>query len=528
MDAMKPVLQQLSEMTKSNPLPAVKSPSAAAAQLGTFSKWFVEHGGFLREGVNAEILPGYGNSLVLSGEGAKDIAEGELVVSVPRTLILSEETALHIDTIPELFGDAAVASQFPETIVALQVMYELERGGPSSFWAPFLSVLPERYETPLFWSWDDFGALRGSPALYESLMSVKTAATQFCHFFHEIDTNREASRFMSLRLFSWPLFAWALSAVMTRKNRVPVLPDADKEVLKARKKAAGPAKGEEAEPQEEEEQQTMVCLIPMWDFHNHEPGKITTFAVPPSGTVECRAMRAFKAGEQIFIHYGDRPNMQLLSHNGFVLTNAQNPADIILINKPTLTDPDEKLLQQKRSLLAQYVPQEVGPYAYFISTHSGEPSPALMATLRVQAMKQDEMMNLPDVIPDLTASKLNDDNEKAASKKLAEACLRQLLGYPTRFADDCAELVAARAGNTKITCKSSVQLYARALCLLEKYGLMRASGLLRTFPGTDSLDFDFGVFSTLEVAPQPQQQQQQPAHPTPSSSSRRSRNKSRR
>ena len=519
LDAMQPVLAHLAAMSARTPLPPVPAPDAAAARLHAVTRWFAAHGGVLHASVAPAVLPGYGTALCVRRDAAAAVAADELVVRVPRALVLSEETALRVAGVAALFGGRAVAAQFPETVLALQVLHEAECGGAASHWAPFVAVLPARYETPLFWAWDDFCALRGSPALYESLLSVKAAATQYCHFFRELDTRRDAARFISLRLFTWPRFAWALSAVMTRKNRVPVLPASDRTVLQARREAANAnagsasssssssknnkdSKESKEEESKEEDEETMVCLIPMWDFHNHEPGHITTFAVPPAGAVECRAQRAFAPGEQVFIHYGDRPNMQLLSHNGFVLTRAPNPADIVLVARPAATDADPALRAQKDALLAQLVPRAAGPYAFFVATHTGEPSPALLAAVRVLALTAADIAALPadgSGLPDLAHAPLSDAHEQAARRRLAETCLRQLLAYPGRFADDCAPLVAARAAHTAVRCATPVQRYARALCLLEKYALTRAAGLLRVFPGRDTPDFDFSVFDALVV-----------------------------
>ena len=43
-------------------------------------------------------------------------------------------------------------------------MYEF-LGGESSAWKPYLDVLPETFDTPMFWSIDELSVLRGSPLL---------------------------------------------------------------------------------------------------------------------------------------------------------------------------------------------------------------------------------------------------------------------------------------------------------------------------------------------------------------------------
>ena len=47
--------------------------------------------------------------------------------------------------------------------------------------------------------------------------------------------------------------------------------------------------------------------------------QMSTHYTMTSGELECSSMRKFLIGEQVSICYGDRPNFELLIHNGFVI-----------------------------------------------------------------------------------------------------------------------------------------------------------------------------------------------------------------
>lgn len=65
-----------------------------------------------------------------------------------------------------------------------------------------------------------------------------------------------------------------------------------------------------------QESETIAALIPFWDMANHRQGRVTSFFNIETQKMESSAQSNFKAGEQIFIHYGDRSNAGLMIHNG--------------------------------------------------------------------------------------------------------------------------------------------------------------------------------------------------------------------
>ncbi|TMW41014.1 hypothetical protein DOY81_013907, partial [Sarcophaga bullata] len=63
--------------------------------------------------------------------------------------------------------------------------------------------------------------------------------------------------------------------------------------------------------------------------------------------MESRAQDDFKKGEQVFIHYGDRSNADLMIHNGFI--NPLNPKDSVLIKLGLC--PSDALYEKRLELL---------------------------------------------------------------------------------------------------------------------------------------------------------------------------------
>lgn len=62
--------------------------------------------------------------------------------------------------------------------------------------------------------------------------------------------------------------------------------------------------------------ETAPALIPLWDFANHTDGIVTTTYNVTDEQIEGATLADIKKGEQIFIHYGNRNNANLLVHNG--------------------------------------------------------------------------------------------------------------------------------------------------------------------------------------------------------------------
>lgn len=296
-------------------------------------------------------------------------------------------------------------------------------------------------------------------------------------------------RFISIYNFTYYEYAWAMSVIMTRKNRVP------------RK-----LKQELILPDGHEPETDMIALIPMWDMLNHREGEITTFATDKGS--RCQAMSDFKAGNQVFMYYGDRPNTQLLSHNGFVIEDGSNsPHDMLVIKPPPIpssSSEDGSVDNRFRVIKETTLWMPPSGLGYFISGN-GDPSPGLIGLLRALMMTDDEIdAYLADSKhPDLKETVLNEENEKKARRKLAEICIRALAKYPTTIGDDKTFL-----GTGEFAKLSPVARAITIEVIFEKLMLRAAAGLSRI-----DVKIPKPSIPKKKAKPQPQQgpqQQQQP------------------
>ncbi|XP_017013026.2 actin-histidine N-methyltransferase [Drosophila takahashii] len=266
------------------------------AKVEAFAEWAAQ-GGVHSEGLEIAIFPGYQLGL----RATRPLAAEELVLSVPRQLIFSEES----DSDCRLFGNMPQATHLN---LAYDLLIEKIRG-PFSQWRPYIDVLPAKYNTVLYFSAKQMERLRGTAACSLALRQCRVIAKQFGFLYRYAHILTERSRglrslpgdrglFFTQHGLCYKLYRWAVSTVMTRQNLVP------------------------SEKQETADNPKFIsALIPYWDMANHRPGKITSFYGAVSRQLECTAQEACAAGEQFFIYYGDRSNTDLLVHNGFVDVN---------------------------------------------------------------------------------------------------------------------------------------------------------------------------------------------------------------
>jgi hypothetical protein len=92
--------------------------------------------------------------------------------------------------------------------------------------------------------------------------------------------------------------------------------------------------------------------------------QISTFM--KEDVISCHAMRAWRSGEQVFIHYGDRPNVQLFSHNGFIVDENEN--DVFLISKSP-EDTAAPRASDRSLLVKSFIPSSVCKLLFSATHH---------------------------------------------------------------------------------------------------------------------------------------------------------------
>lgn len=293
-----------------------------------------------------------------NGLRAKEaIAEGEVALTVPLQAMLSTATAQGSKLGP-IAKDDPMLSKMPNVLLTLTLLSELKNA--KSAFKEYLAVLPATFSTPLHYSIPELELLKGSPALDLVLALYKNILKQYIYL-HKMLKNPEASKAVGISSsnFAFDDYKWAVSAVMTRQNRVPVVADGKPEFA--------------------------LALIPLWDMLNHADGEIiTTMHDTGSETTEYTAMTSFNAGDQATMFYGKRTNSDFLLNSGFVpITNAD---DYLLIKLGV--GKADSLFGLKNQLLTGL---GIATSGDFVVESTGEPDAQLNAFIRINAMTEAEL-----------------------------------------------------------------------------------------------------------------------------------------
>lgn len=149
--------------------------------INAFTSWLKENGATF-EGCSIQNFPGFELGL----KANIDIQEASLVITVPRKLMMTLESAKRT-CMNSLIKNDVLLKNMPN--VALSMFLLLERFKESSFWKPYLNILPIKYTTVLYFSLDELKELTGSPTLRSALLQNKNIARQYAYFKKLISSN---------------------------------------------------------------------------------------------------------------------------------------------------------------------------------------------------------------------------------------------------------------------------------------------------------------------------------------------------
>eukprot|EP00741_Cyanophora_paradoxa_P020394 tig00021254_g19685.t1 len=255
-----------------------------AAEADRLLAWAAERG-LRRPDLRVESLPGRGLGLVAT----RAFAAGEALLEVPDALLVTSRAAG--------VEDKALG---PIGRLVLWLVRE-RRLGEASEHAPYLSVLPRAFDTPLFWSEQQLAHLGDEAAISRLRRAAAEAAR----------AEREVEKYVAEHAGALPPrdgdpgalreeARWAWSCVMTRG-------------LYAAPPGAAPG--------------DKYCLAPVGDLFNFGAGESDGAHDAAGGCYRFTARRGYAAGEEVLLSYGAHPNVALLETYGFCLPPGANPDD---------------------------------------------------------------------------------------------------------------------------------------------------------------------------------------------------------
>ncbi|XP_011503823.1 PREDICTED: histone-lysine N-methyltransferase setd3, partial [Ceratosolen solmsi marchali] len=312
-----------------------------------FISWLKQHDAKMY-GISICEFPNY--DLGLKAE--IEFKENDIILEIPRKLIFNVHTAAF--EIKDIQNDILIKNM---PYIGLAIALLIEKNKEQSKWKPYLNILPKNYNTVLYMNINDMMELKDSPNFDAALKQCRNIARQYSYF-NKIFQNSKNSVSELLRdTFSYEEYRWAVSTVMTRQNIIP----------------------------SEDNLQMIHSLIPMWDLCNHEHGKITTNFNMNTNCCECYAMKNFKMGDQIFIHYGSQSNSEFFIHSGFVYNNNKNDSFKLRLSISKV----DALQKERKSLLLKVGLSSVNEY--LIKPESEPISSQLLGFLRILNMNKKQL-----------------------------------------------------------------------------------------------------------------------------------------
>lgn len=232
---------------------------------------------------------------VRSGElgvfAVNEIAKGDMFISIPRKAMLTTDT-IKKSKISSLVDSDPMLSSMPNVALALHLLCEAYN--EKSIWRPYINILPRHYTNILYFEIDDIENLKGTSVFLQAINTYNSIVRQYAYLSNLFYKHPLAKELGLTSKFTFDDYRWAVATLMTRQNPIPAL---DGSVT------------------------PIIALIPFLDLCNHKEGPVSIDYNPENQQCECFAMDSAPAGNEVLIHYGPRPNPELVIYNGFFYNN---------------------------------------------------------------------------------------------------------------------------------------------------------------------------------------------------------------
>lgn len=247
-----------------------------------------------------------------------EIGAGEVVFSIPilrSRLILFAAYGCN-DDLAKFATESGLEQMSPTVALALRLVHEAQLGEGSQYKA-YVGSLPAEFDTPLSWDCESLALLAGA-TLRKACAAKRSASRTFCELIRAIAGRSLLRRSLARGCITWDEWLWAMGAVVTRQNALPISSDTSK-----------------------------LCLVPLWDCCNHAldapASEVRQDLLSGQMLLELRTDRHLKAGDQMWMRYGARSDADLVLHSGFLLGN-RNPHDALKLHASLPTREIFKLL----------------------------------------------------------------------------------------------------------------------------------------------------------------------------------------
>jgi hypothetical protein len=284
-------------------------------EISTFNQWITT----LVDKEHLAIEPHYyGPQLGIGAIAVRDLSFGDVYASLPPSAIISEATARARTGLSDVCDDIDVLDIRQSAMDCILLFLALERRqGDSSFWAPYIALLPPNFNhLPALFDRDDIEELQGSHAR----TFVERAKIVFVEKFEAFSKLQKQHPSVFQPKMTVEEYAWAVGVVATRTIWYI----------------------------EEGDTLYKPHLVPLVDTVNCaqlERANAVHRTYVEDGHVVTRVQQDFAVGEQVFENYG-KPNLFFFWMHGFSIE--PNEFDCVII--PLSGEATDTLCLSLRSL----------------------------------------------------------------------------------------------------------------------------------------------------------------------------------
>ncbi|KAH0537842.1 hypothetical protein FGG08_005455 [Glutinoglossum americanum] len=285
-----------------------------------FMEWLVSNGGVINSPIKlTDSETGSGRGVYAVG----DIAEDEVLFTIPRSAVLCAENSdlkskMISKDIPDIKVQSVFESSWMELIVVM--IYEFLQGA-NSRWKPYFDILPNEFNSLMFWSKGELEELRGSTVLEkigrestdlgfcESLVPV---LKDFPELFRCLPYMRGSTATLEPTLSDDEIITLAHrmgSTIMAYAFDLEKVSDED------------PEGDDEGFVSDDEDEVMPKGMVPLADMLNADADRNNARLFQTESGLEMRSTKSIQKGEELFNDYGPLPRSDLLRRYGYITDN---------------------------------------------------------------------------------------------------------------------------------------------------------------------------------------------------------------
>ncbi|KAL1608453.1 Ribosomal lysine N-methyltransferase 4 [Paraconiothyrium brasiliense] len=242
----------------------------------------------------------------------QNIDEDEVLFRIPRSAILSVENSILSNEIPKATFDALG----PWLSLILVMLYEYFNNDASN-WAPYFRVLPNEFNTLMFWSEDELAELQASAVVHK--IGRQSADENFKN--ELIPVIKEFAQVV----FAGDERAQERAAEMESKEGMLLMHKMGSLIMAYAfdVEPAQPQKevDEEGYASEDEDEALPKGMVPLADMLNADADRNNARLFYEEESLSMKALKAIQTEEEIFNDYGPLPRSDLLRRYGYVTEN---------------------------------------------------------------------------------------------------------------------------------------------------------------------------------------------------------------